>query len=304
MKRRISAALARAGAMLIVAGSLGFSAEAVAQSFSYLPAGARSQAPAASEGSTSTKHADSTGQAAATEKATPPTTYHPTRWRRMGTDQTSPPKETSSATAPATPPPATVSSSKPAAASVQANMAAPKKVWLRIGKPPTPSAPVVIAESQAQSPTAATSKISRGMNGMVALGPAVRATTIGTPAVKQVESSTTVKTASYVMPPPGQKNPTTPSVSSGVVLMDRPTAAAPAPPKPAPSVLQTSLKNRIALACGKAAQDVQITAMSETRVAIRVKAHNEREGEELAAKILTLPELRPYQVSLDVPIVP
>jgi hypothetical protein len=132
----------------------------------------------------------------------------------------------------------------------------------------------------------------------------VKAPTIGTPAVKQVESSTAIKTASYVVPPQGQKSPVASRVPTGVVSTDKPTPAAAPPVKTAPTVLQTSLKNRIAQACGKRTQDVEVTALSETNMSVRVKARNEREGEELAAKIFKLPELGPYQVSLDVPIVP
>jgi hypothetical protein len=114
-------------------------------------------------------------------------------------------------------------------------------------------------------------------------------------------------------------------VASGVVTFDAP---APAPkveprvPVPAPRVerraeanaspkatpsqiqLQTRIQQRIAAACGKPTEDVLVSITGERNVLVRVKAQNTQEGETLSAKILQLAELGPYEVALDIAVMP
>ena len=64
--------------------------------------------------------------------------------------------------------------------------------------------------------------------------------------------------------------------------------------------LQTHLQQRIAAICGKSSKDIEVTALTEKTVTVRVRAHSTLEGEELGNRIFQIPELGPYQVSLDV----
>jgi len=69
-----------------------------------------------------------------------------------------------------------------------------------------------------------------------------------------------------------------------------------------PTSQYKALEERIALACGKAPKDVEITSIAEKNLVIRVKARADAEGQILANKILQLTELRPYQVSLEIAV--
>jgi osmotically-inducible protein OsmY len=91
-------------------------------------------------------------------------------------------------------------------------------------------------------------------------------------------------------------------VCDGVVFFDM---SEPLPEHKQPSTPTSqykALEERIALACGKAPKDVEITSIAEKNLVIRVKARADAEGQILANKILQLTELRPYQVSLEIAV--
>jgi hypothetical protein len=114
-----------------------------------------------------------------------------------------------------------------------------------------------------------------------------------------------------MMKPPSQTAPgaepdlshvvrTGPYVTSGVILFSESANGKAPPTGPALAALQTRLQQRIAAVCGKSNKDVEVTAVTETNVAVRIMAHSTLEGEEFSNRILRLPELGPCQVSLDV----
>jgi hypothetical protein len=75
-----------------------------------------------------------------------------------------------------------------------------------------------------------------------------------------------------------------------------PSAATPPIPVPA------RLKEQIEHACGTGAIDVHVVARSATNVLVQFRARSEVEGERLAEKVLTMPELALYHVDLDVKV--
>src|SRR5262249_40931641 len=113
-----------------------------------------------------------------------------------------------------------------------------------------------------------------------------------------------IKPATHTSPAAGS-NPspivkTGPYVTSGVILKSDPASQKTQPANPVLADLQTRLQQRIAAVCGKPSKDVEVTAVTETNLAVRVKANSTLEGEDLSNRIFQLPELGPCQVSLDV----
>jgi len=73
---------------------------------------------------------------------------------------------------------------------------------------------------------------------------------------------------------------------------------------PALLALQKRLQQRIAAVCKKPAKDVEVTARYDKNVHILVKAATTQEAETLSGKVLQLPELEPFEVSLDIAVGP
>jgi hypothetical protein len=69
------------------------------------------------------------------------------------------------------------------------------------------------------------------------------------------------------------------------------------------SATQTKLQQRIAGVCGKSAKDVEVTTNAGKSLLIRVQATNAAEGEKLSDLIFRIPELAPYEVSLDIAVI-
>jgi hypothetical protein len=76
----------------------------------------------------------------------------------------------------------------------------------------------------------------------------------------------------------------------------------PLPPE-VPSDIDT-LKNYIQAACGEAATSLAVELDSGNQLHVRMKVKNDADGERIGRKILDLPHLAPYQVSLDIEVVP
>jgi hypothetical protein len=81
--------------------------------------------------------------------------------------------------------------------------------------------------------------------------------------------------------------------------------ATPAPVAPAkPAALDAGrLRQQIQVTCGELASDVEVTVQSDKSLSVRVKSKSMDDGEKLSEKIFGMPELGPYQVSLDVQVV-
>ena len=89
-------------------------------------------------------------------------------------------------------------------------------------------------------------------------------------------------------------------VTNGVILLSNPADEEILHANPALRALQRHLQQRIAAVCGKSSNDIEVTAVTETNVAVRVRVRSTLEGEDLSNRIFQLPELGPCQVSLDV----
>ncbi|HEY1858819.1 MAG TPA: hypothetical protein VGG61_00585 [Gemmataceae bacterium] len=91
-------------------------------------------------------------------------------------------------------------------------------------------------------------------------------------------------------------------VASGVITYDE------APAKSAPvSRMDSSvarLKDRVQSVCGHAGKNVEVHASPGNRLTIKVQCATREEGERLSKQILELRELAPYEVSLDMKLVP
>ncbi len=68
--------------------------------------------------------------------------------------------------------------------------------------------------------------------------------------------------------------------------------------------LQARLEQQIETLCGGKDRDVGVIVDSPTRLLVSIKTNNLGEVGQLADKILNLPELGPFQVSLEVQVVP
>jgi hypothetical protein len=72
----------------------------------------------------------------------------------------------------------------------------------------------------------------------------------------------------------------------------------PAEPVKPLSANQAHIKRLIEVACGDAAQDVELKALSENRLIIALRVRSAGEGQHLGQRILMMPELEPYKVDL------
>jgi len=121
-----------------------------------------------------------------------------------------------------------------------------------------------------------------------------------------MQSDAYVSSGVILFPPPVKKAPAVSHsgayVSSGVILLD--SSEKPAQPKVRPDLLhkQARLQQAIAKACHKASRDVEVKLLSDKQLVVRVKARSAQEGQALSSLIFQMPELGPYQVSLDIPL--
>jgi hypothetical protein len=56
--------------------------------------------------------------------------------------------------------------------------------------------------------------------------------------------------------------------------------------------------------CGNKAHDVEVTGGSASSIQIRLKVRKAEDAGDLGSKILAMPELGPYQVALEVQVIP
>jgi osmotically-inducible protein OsmY len=123
--------------------------------------------------------------------------------------------------------------------------------------------------------------------------------------VQPTPATTTVKTPPLVVSKPEPARPSTGAyVSSGVIFLESPEAEVRPRPSLEQEFRQTRLRESIARACGKAPKDVEVTITSDSGLLVNVKAHSREEGDRLSTVIFQLPELNPYRVSLEIPLVP
>jgi len=87
--------------------------------------------------------------------------------------------------------------------------------------------------------------------------------------------------------------------SDSIVSIRAPEKAASAQPKTQP-YLEKWLKDYIQGACEELVDDLEITLGPSNRLQVHFRVKNEADVEKVGRKILDLPELSPYQVSLDI----
>jgi hypothetical protein len=105
-------------------------------------------------------------------------------------------------------------------------------------------------------------------------------------------------------------------VASGVVTYEEAAPVKPVPAKPAPAKsapakpaqpldpATKALKDRIQSACGRTGKNVEVQTSPGNHLTIKVQCTTREEGERLSKQILEVPDLAPYEVSLDVKVVP
>jgi hypothetical protein len=121
-------------------------------------------------------------------------------------------------------------------------------------------------------------------------------------------AAATTKPVPVSPPAPATKRSDTDSrgayVTGGIIMVEEAEAAPEPSAKGMHVALQTRLQQSIAKACSKSLKEVEVTALSEKSILVKVKAHTAQEGEQLSTKIFQMPELAPYKVSLDIPLIP
>jgi hypothetical protein len=157
--------------------------------------------------------------------------------------------------------------------------------------------PVIVPEVKAPEP------VKNGTPGLMIID-APKATLL-TPTAIQQPATELAKMASAYQPqtafkPVANKSPE-PHVTSGVMIFEN--TPSEARPKAETPSAHGKLQEQIARVCGKPAQDVQVTNQGVKTLLIRVKASDESEGPKLSDLIFRIPELAPYEVSLDIAVV-
>jgi hypothetical protein len=249
---------------------------------------------------------------------------YPTKWRRLGSE----PAVSTATEAPAAKSPAIAANSTPKQSLVvEGEQARKPSLWARIGgqasSPPAvtkekvpPGQGVIQAEYVVETKTPAKAAPAPAKsNGTSVAAPATSAkpnTELAAPVgVQGVKWEAPAPSTN-----PGVKSPAAPArssgsaeatgggyVSSGVVVFES-TETAVQPSRPARLAWHGSVQQKIATACHKKVQDVEVSPLSKTELLIRVKAHNKDEADHIANQIFQMPELTPYQVSLETPLVP
>jgi hypothetical protein len=95
-----------------------------------------------------------------------------------------------------------------------------------------------------------------------------------------------------------------PPVSTGVILWEVTESSTPSTPDARLGALEAHFRQEIASACKMDVDNVEVSALPGNKLCVRVRALSAAEAEALSARIFGLPELGPYQVSLDIPVVP
>jgi osmotically-inducible protein OsmY len=153
---------------------------------------------------------------------------------------------------------------------------------------PAPASPTVQAPVEVPPPSQARAPLAPPVQAPVPTPSPIRmSASVPPPVQARVETSLPIQAPAPV-PPPVQVPVQTPSP----IRM------------PVRDPIEVRLKQRIEAACGTAVRDVEVVLQSATQVLVRLKARSDSEGERLSAKVFLLPELGPYQVSLDVQVVP
>jgi hypothetical protein len=68
--------------------------------------------------------------------------------------------------------------------------------------------------------------------------------------------------------------------------------------------VKARLNNAITMACGNAIKDVEVVFQSSQSLRVRIKGRKTADGDRLAQTIFKLPELKPYEVDLDITVDP
>jgi hypothetical protein len=94
------------------------------------------------------------------------------------------------------------------------------------------------------------------------------------------------------------------SETTGIAIFTQPESMEQANKHPTLETLRDDLRQKIAARCRRGEQQVQVVVESDKSIMIRITAHDVAEGVEISAKVFQIPELEPFQVSLDVPVTP
>lgn len=90
------------------------------------------------------------------------------------------------------------------------------------------------------------------------------------------------------------------AVTSGVVVAASADELPQTIPDVAQAALESWLKDRVSLTCGTEGRDLEVVLRSTTHMTVDLKARDAQAAQHLSRKILAMPELEPYRVTLKV----
>jgi hypothetical protein len=130
------------------------------------------------------------------------------------------------------------------------------------------------------------------------------------PAPPKPKEPAPVRRVSHTAPKPATVAPRpvapgAPYVATGVVLiegLDLPVE--PAAPAADLAAVGTQMRQKIVAVFGDKVNGIEVTALSPTSLTIRLRAANASDGQRLASAVFKMPELRPYQVNLEIDLKP
>jgi hypothetical protein len=177
---------------------------------------------------------------------------------------------------------------------------APKPTW---NVPPMTAPATLLAQPAPLAPVAAPNCLPEGATTVAALMPAPEPANLpkkeaGPPAGSAYVSSGVILRKSEPTPPAPTSTPAAgaPYVSKGTMVVSRQGST----PTGGEAVPVAVLQRRVEQVCGRAAKNIEVVALSDNKVEVRFIVVSARDGEQLSARIVAIPELAPYQVSFQV----
>jgi osmotically-inducible protein OsmY len=245
-----------------------------------------------------------TSPASAWDQVKTPYAYHPTTWRRMesaGSPQT---------TSDAPPGPAVVVSPLAPAGNGEIRQASSQSSDGRAHDASGVNRPVVqatafVPQTPAPGPLANGPSLPRisppQPPAQLVLKDVASTIQLGAPG-KQESVSRPVEWTRTSVSQPAESTRAPAMITSGLILLDAPQPVVLPKPSPGESPQLAGLQQRIARACGRRPSEVQVTCPAEKTLRVRVQARDPKEAQRLSNAIFQLPELDPYEVSLDIPV--
>jgi hypothetical protein len=228
------------------------------------------------------------------EPANSPYTFHPTTWRRM--DSPGPAQNNSDAPVRQ----AALSSNQGAIGNSEIRQV----TALDISRPAPGSSTVIAPAVPATLPTLQSRPliVSPGPTGV----PQRNSQAAGAPSIATDTSKMVVLGMPSSQAAPSRREEPAllePRVTTGLIVLDSPQVVPLPKANPDSEPQLAYLQERIARACGRRPTDLEVTCPARKTLRVRIAARDPKEAQRLSNAIFQLPELDPYEVSLDIPVV-